>query len=886
MRESLLLLKTAPPRPSRGAARRPRLEHRWAEISDRTAILLTAPQGFGKTTLMAQWRRNWLAQGAYVAWATLDEQDEGARLVDLLLFALRAATGRESFAKTAAQIRLQASRELDALTELLAEVAMLATQTVVILDDAHRLPQPTLSGRLAYLINNAPPNLQFVIGSRRPLELQLTDLLAAGRLAAFDERDLRMGLDEVLTVLRARFGARIGLDDAVRLHDLTEGWPLGLQLAASTIEKAVDLHETIGRLSARRGDLQRFFFESLMSRLTPDEAAFLIRISILDSLTAEACEAVTANPRSASYLMSLVEDSPIMVADEERARMSLHALARDFLLGQFDKLDAQERRACHRRAAAWCESHAQIHEAARHALAAGDEALAVAYISQCLADIAREGRLGEAHEWIRRLSPEAMSKDVRLQLTVTWITAMSDEAASVPALLEPIARHPQFDEECRFEAALILAASAGFRDQPGVIADALREWERPLPSATPLHAVAFANSQATLAFHAGDMEKIRQLLGTIVTSTPRTPAMRLPLAFSDLHMGLSYLMEGNPAKAIAVLQPSVESEESEMGRRSAVAGMLAGALAGALIMHDEPEQALATLADRLDVIERGGTSYPIILAYRTLATIALRNGEEARALDILSALHDLGVSRDRPRIVLSSLSEQIRLHALRGRTETAAELLERIHALQPVFERREYSTFRSHFNCVLAIATAYVELARSHLDEAEAALRTAADTVPASMRRGAGMLIIRVLLALVAHERGREGAREMLAEVLDLAQIAGLRRVIEEAHPRLASLLAAANPSALSAGGAPRDMAPHAGRVREAAQAPSGLLTPKEARVLSLLVTGKANKEIARAMDISETTVKWHLRNVFFKLNAATRKHAVDRARLLGLIEG
>ncbi len=81
-------------------------------------------------------------------------------------------------------------------------------------------------------------------------------------------------------------------------------------------------------------------------------------------------------------------------------------------------------------------------------------------------------------------------------------------------------------------------------------------------------------------------------------------------------------------------------------------------------------------------------------------------------------------------------------------------------------------------------------------------------------------------------------------------------------------------------------MAPHAGRVREAAQAPSGLLTPKEARVLSLLVTGKANKEIARAMDISETTVKWHLRNVFFKLNAATRKHAVDRARLLGLIEG
>ncbi len=882
MRESLLLLKTAPPRPSRVAATRPRLEHRWAEISDRTAILLTAPQGFGKTTLMAQWRRNWLARGAYVAWAALDEQDEGTRLVDLLLFALREATGRDSFAKTAAQVRLQAHRELDALTELLAEVAVLATQTVVILDDAHRLPQPTLRERLAYLINNAPPNLQFVIGSRRPLELPLTDLLAAGRLAAFDERDLRMGLDETLTVLRARFGTRIGLDDAVRLHDLTEGWPLGLQLAASTIEKAVDLHETIGRLSARRGDLQRFFFESLMSRLTPDEAAFLIRISILDSLTAEGCEAVTGNPRSASYLLSLAEDSPIMVADEERTRMSLHALARDFLLGQFDRLDPAEQRACHRRAAAWCESHAQIHEAARHAFAAGDETLAVACISQCLADIAREGRLGEAHEWIRRLPPEAMSRDVRLQLTVAWITAMGDEAASVPALLEPIARHPQFDEECRFEAALILAASAGFRDQPGVIADALREWSGPLRSATPLHVVAFANSQATLAFHEGDMEKIRQLLGTIVVSVPRTPAMRLSLAFSDLHVGLSHLMEGNPAKAIAVLQPSLEAAENEMGRRSLVAGMFAGALAGAFMMHDAPEQALATLADRLDVIERGGTSYPIILAYRTLAFIALRNRDEARALDILAALHDLGVSRDRPRIVLSSLAEQVRLHALRGRTDTAAELLERVRAMQPVFEQHEYSVLRAHFTGVMAVATAYVELARSHLEAAEAALRTAANAMPASMRRSVGMLIIRALLALVAHERGREGAQEMLAEVLSLADLAGMRRAIEEAHPRLANMLAAASHPAPADEKPPRKSVPQPG----AAQAASGLLTPKEANILSLVVTGKANKEIARAMDISETTVKWHLRNVFFKLNAATRKHAVDRARLLGLIDG
>jgi len=122
---------------------------------------------------------------------------------------------------------MQENRELDALTSLLAEVAALATTTVIILDDAHRMPQGTLRELLSYLLHNAPPNLQFLVGSRRPLELQVGDLLASGRLGAVVAGDLRLTLEESREFLRARFGDRIGLDDVVRLHELTEGWPLG-----------------------------------------------------------------------------------------------------------------------------------------------------------------------------------------------------------------------------------------------------------------------------------------------------------------------------------------------------------------------------------------------------------------------------------------------------------------------------------------------------------------------------------------------------------------------------------------------------------------------------------------------------------------------------------
>jgi len=231
----------------------------------------------------------------------------------------------------------------------------------------------------------------------------------------------------------------------------------------------------------------------------------------------------------------------------------------------------------------------------------------------------------------------------------------------------------------------VAAASAIFCDQPGLIVDALRAWDPEPPVVSSLDEVSLANCRATLALHSGDNEQVRRLVLGFVAGAPRDAGMRLSLGFSDLLVGLSYVLEGNADKAVSVMRPRLSAAERQMGRRSTVAAMLAGPLAAACMLRGDADQALATLADRVDVVERVGMPDSTILAYRTLAAIAMRRGEEAHALEILAALHEFGVTRNLPRVLFVSLTEQVRLHAVQGRVETAAALLGQLDALGPVF---------------------------------------------------------------------------------------------------------------------------------------------------------------------------------------------------------
>jgi LuxR family maltose regulon positive regulatory protein len=357
------------------------------------------------------------------------------------------------------------------------------------------------------------------------------------------------------------------------------------------------------------------------------------------------------------------------------------------------------------------------------------------------------------------------------------------------------------------------------------------------------------------------------------------PAFRFLARWGDLMTGLSYLWEGKVRLAEETLRPVVADAEASLGRRSPIASMLATVLAAALWELDRPQEATALLANRLDVLERAGIPETLLLAYRTQARIAAAEGAEHRALDLLESLHAAGAARRLPRLCVASLADQVRVHARRNRAETCRALCKQIDELLAREDVEQGTLWRRSVDILRSMALAYSAIAAQDWPQALAALERAGALADALKL---GRVRIEVLaLRAFALERNGDGGVTLLREAKNLAETHGLARLFVDAHPALGEwaqrVAGQAEPTPAPAPA--RKTAPPLRAV------PSTMLTPKEREVLELLARNLSNKEIALALEVGEETVKWHLKNLFGKLSASTRKHVVRRAQLLGLLE-
>ncbi|HRO09913.1 LuxR C-terminal-related transcriptional regulator [Amaricoccus sp.] len=880
-----LLLRATPPRIQRDLLSRPRLALGSGRFRDAHAIVIQAPPGYGKTSLLAQWRREALGNGAIVLWLTASPGDDPGRLLRSLVVAFRGAACRPTFGQ--ALLASPPADPLEGITEWLAEITQSALDIVLVLDEANRLSPATFEA-LAYLLRNLPPNVRVLIGMQGATPAGLDDLVAYGDCATVGASDLRFEVDEAIALVRQRFGADFDPGIAVRLHEMADGWPLGLQMVVAVMAADRDPRAAAQSLLRQKGELHQRFSSLLLANLDPADRAFLERVSIVDGFSPALAATVAGAPDAAERLRRIACTTPVLVAGEQSDWVRLHALARDALKKRFGELAPEEQAAVHARAAEWLSANGLPAIAARHALAAGRQDWACELAERSLYDsVMAHGRLDDVQEWFSIIPSTESDCRPRLLLAAAWSLAISERHEAAERLVARVLARDDIDDEIRCECALVRAGAAVFADDPDRFAALHDPWAVDPPLTDPWLLRIHANRSAFRALIDGEPALARLRQQRAPRGDPDAPPPAYLAGWSDLIVGLTYLWEGQILLAERILRPALLQADADLGRRSSFSCMLAALLAAALWVRGAPREAELTLANRLDVLERSALPDAVILAFRTLALIA-EETSEARALEVLEGLYAVGELRGLPRLRISSLSEQVMLHARHYRVESCRALVARIDALvaaeAPLRGPRwleSVEIYRDVAHGCAAIAARDWKGARAPFERANAAARAAK-----RQRLNVETLGFR---ALVLHNAG-EDASELAQEAVELANVYGLARVFEAAHPALGDRIGRIAARAADAAGIapePRNAPPAAAAsTRDDLDlvAHSSALTPKEREVLVLLARSLSNKEIGLTMNIHEDTVKWHVKNLFAKLSAGTRKQVVSRARLMGIL--
>ncbi|KVN64451.1 LuxR family transcriptional regulator [Burkholderia ubonensis] len=886
-----LVLKTTAPRVPAQLLARARLSLAAPGFDERPITLVQAPAGYGKTSLLAQWRRECLALGRAVIWLSADERDDAPRLLQGLVQAVRTGCARPGFGRLIARGAPDAARALEGMTAWLAEVAQLSIDALLIVDDAERLPAAGLDA-LTYVLHNAPPNLRVVVAARRGLDHAAADLLAGGQCLLVGPDWLRFTLDETIALVGARFAQRVDADACARLFERVDGWPLGLQLAMAAMARAADPRQAVDALAARAGGTRDRLVELLLANLSADDTAFLTQVSVVDRLHPSLCGALLDDAGASARLARLARDTPLFIASDDSDWCRLHPLVRDALRDRLAAGPDAARGVLHARAAGWLDAHGMTDEAARHAYAAGQLELAYALAQRCLENAIKEGRIDDVLDWLARLPDAELDKRPALRIAVAWALALGERHVEARRQIAGILAAPDTPPAMRYECALILSAAAYYADEIDRFVELFEPWADFAPPPATWLAQMHANRLSARAIILGEPAQARRFQ----QAAPRSETAAgfgYVARWGELITGFSYLCEGQRQLADDVLSPALARAEADLGRRHPLTCMFAALCAALAYEADRVDQAAALLANRLDVLEHAGIPDTVLLGYCTAARIALLRGLEHRAIDLLEALDAMGVARRLPRLSVASLAEQVRIHAARYREATCHALVERIDAIAAAEFPAHGPLWRRPVVLLQASAHAGAALAARRWEDACAALDEAA-ALAREMNVGRARIEIMALGAFALEQSGQDG-RARLVEAMNLADVFGLTRTLADAHPAVADwarrvgdeAAASASPAGLARHALPQPrVVPPAPRSAAGPRAvPSVVLTPKERAILELLARNLSNKEIAVALAVGEETVKWHLKNLFGKLDASSRKHAVRRALVLGLLE-
>jgi LuxR family maltose regulon positive regulatory protein len=893
--EWLLPTKLAAPPARPALVPRPRLLARLDDGLRGPLTVVAAPAGFGKTTLLAEWRATAIGASARLAWVSLDAGDnDPVRFWSYVLAGLRAADVEVSQAAQVVQQSSGAPPEAIALA-VARDLNGLRADLVLVLDDYHLIESEAIHRGLAFLLEHLPPCLHLVVLSRTEPGLPVARLRARGQLVEIGARQLRFDADEVAAFLGDTMGLTLPAEVAEALGAATEGWVAGLQLAALALEGQDEPADFLARFSGGHRYVLDYLVEEVLYCQPAPVQAFLLRTSILGRLSGELCDAVTGEAGGQTMLEWLERANLFLVPlDGEQRWYRYHHLFGEALRHRL-KTAGLDCAALHARAAAWFEREGLASEAVEHSLAGRNWPQAMRRMEPLVAALTERGERPTIDRWLAAVPEEALLTSARFTLFRAWTHL--------------------YDGQLDAAERLGLAAAARAEEVDDVPAQGRA-----------------GQLQSLLAITRGDgataIEHGRRGFALLPTED------RVRRGAALLGAGVGHMLVGELTEAAATL------ERSAALTFAVGDALISGILALTQLGHVRGLQGDLVQAERLyrEALQRGGetTIFTRARALVRLGDLLREQGQLDQAAELLEA----GVSLEQRCGGLYLHEGYISLARLRGARGELAGALESSAEAEAAARRIGHRTaggrarayaIRLHLAAgnlpaverwaaawapdddallgyereveALTLARVWITLGR-HTDALDllARLRPPAEAAG----RVASEIEMLIVQALAWHARGDEAAAlASLGEALVRAEPCGnVRLFVDEGAPLAAMLetLAAgqrrgalAGPSA-SPGYLRRLLAAFGGRAQETLAGPAAVavgrtwslvepLSTREQEVLRLMATGAANQQIADRLVVAITTVKTHVNGIFRKLDAASRIEAVARARELGVLE-
>lgn len=906
----ILGTKLFAPRPRPDDVRRPHLTDRLREGFHRKLTLVSAPAGFGKTTVVGD---AIAGCGRPAAWLSLDSADSDLRrFLAHLVAALKTVAPSVGDGIVAALEARHLPGTPPLLTSLLNDITAMDPH-VLVLDDYHAVDSPDVDTALAFVVDHLPPQSHLVIASREDPPLALARLRVRGQLTELRAADLRFRPEEAAHFLNETMGLSLSPDLVSALEVRTEGWIAGLQMAALSMQGRDDPSAFIETFTGSHRFVLDYLVDEVLQQQNEHVRSFLLRTSILDRLCGPLCDAVTADPAgSGQETLEFLERANLLLVplDGSRQWYRYHHLFADVLRSMLQRERPAEAPNLHRRASLWYERNDLTAKAVGHAFAAEDYTRAADLVEASWGAMDRTYQSGTWLGWAKSLPYDLVRERPWLGAGYAWalLDAGAMEAAE-PHLVDVehwlAAQAPEGaagkdtdrGEEVRLLAITVANGRAYHANAVGDASAAAMHARRALellPESEHFERALAALLLGCAQWSIGGLEDARSTLAEAAATMWLSNNVPFAISFTS-YLADIVVAQGRLGEATRICQDAIERARLQADGVLDETAVLHLCLCE--IHHERREDGAAQ--EHMAVSAARGELVTFPSWYRRWPHARARLAVAARDLD--QALEALA---DGERLFYRHSVPDVRpLSAMKARVWIEQGRLPEAGAWAS--ERRlsidDDLTYLREYEHITLARLLVAKTRRDRVpDAARGALALLARLLQAAEAGGRSGSVIEILvLQTIAHAAlGDSGAaRATLEQALTLAEPEGWVRPFTDEGEAMVRLVSAVDPRGPTAAHADRVLEaarvqpqtrPTRGAPHTAGRAPSNLAEPlseRELEVLQLIALGLSNREIGDRLFRALDTIKGYTRTLYGKLRVRSRTEAVARARELGVLD-